>query len=187
MGADLYAACHNCRCGRGYNRPIRTCNLSSTSRLIFRLHSPYNLRAPTALYCKVLLDTGPAAADPRKLPINKTHAVPSKLRVCPDPTPTAMFSSHHIEQAILISLTSHLPLHESLITLTHSQISQHQLDIMTISKSLPPRTDLMRWDEEADEPYILLPSHPDLRLTPWRETDVDDAVSCAVRLQNQKV
>jgi hypothetical protein len=81
-----------------------------------------------------------------------------------------------------LSLTSRLPLHERLINLTHSPISQHQVEIMTTSKSLPPRTDLMRWDEEADEPYILLPSHPDLRLTPWRETDVEDAVSCDVVL-----
>lgn len=33
------------------------------------------------------------------------------------------------------------------------------------------------WDAEREEPYIPLPSHPDLRLTPWRVTDGPAAVS----------
>lgn len=35
----------------------------------------------------------------------------------------------------------------------------------------------MRWDEVADEPYLVLPSFPDLRLTPWRAGDEDDVVN----------
>lgn len=39
------------------------------------------------------------------------------------------------------------------------------------------RTDLLKWDEDHDEPYLLIPRFPELRLTPWRESDTNDAVS----------
>jgi hypothetical protein len=37
----------------------------------------------------------------------------------------------------------------------------------------------MRWDSEADEPYMSIPTLPDIRLTPWRESDAEQAVSSA--------
>lgn len=42
------------------------------------------------------------------------------------------------------------------------------------------RTDHLKWDEGADEPYMIIPRFPDLRLTPWREEDVDAIVSLTV-------
>ncbi len=34
----------------------------------------------------------------------------------------------------------------------------------------------LRWDAERQEPYLQLPSFPDLRLTPFREGIEDDIV-----------
>lgn len=39
---------------------------------------------------------------------------------------------------------------------------------------------LMRWDPAMEEPYLVLPSFADLRLTPWREGDGEAAVSFAI-------
>lgn len=47
----------------------------------------------------------------------------------------------------------------------------------TQKTTMQPRTDLIQWDLELDEPFIALPSFPELRLTPWRRSDADEAVS----------
>lgn len=51
------------------------------------------------------------------------------------------------------------------------------LTVYTEIMAIPLEANLMMWDNDRDEPYLILPSFPDLRLTPWRSTDVSGAVS----------
>jgi len=34
----------------------------------------------------------------------------------------------------------------------------------------------LQWDPIRDEPYLTLPSHPELRITPFRREDIDDII-----------
>lgn len=52
------------------------------------------------------------------------------------------------------------------------------LDISETPLNMPTaRPDLIKWDSERDEPYLILPSFPELRVTPFRRDDGPGAVS----------
>lgn len=57
------------------------------------------------------------------------------------------------------------------------ELSKKGVTSTTCSSLGTARTDLFGWDQQVDEPFLLIPRFTDFRLTPWREGDVDDIVS----------